>query len=74
MARYEVPAIIIIDAADENTAHADALALAAETGNCATKGHPDLAVIDWPRKCEADRENESRSAHAESLQAAAGMS
>lgn len=76
MRRYEIPAVILVDAEDEQDAHTKALGLGAtldqEVGAGAFFFGVTTAVTDWPREPEG-REDESLSAHAESLQGAAGM-
>lgn len=76
MKRYEVPAVIVVDAESEDEAHTKALGLGATLDAPEGPGAFFLgittAVIDWPREPE-DRDDESVSAHAESLQMAAGM-
>lgn len=80
MPRYEVPAMILVDADDEAGAHERALALGAtldrnEDPDPGSSFHGiTTAAVKWPRKCEEDREAESLGEHAESLQNAAGLS
>lgn len=74
--RYEVPALILVDAKSEEDAHTKALGLGVtldqEIGPGAFFLGLSTAVVDWPHKPE-DREDESLAEHAESLQMAAGM-
>lgn len=76
MARYEVPAVILVDAESETEAHTTALGLGAtldkESGPGAFFLRVTTAAVGWPREPEG-REDESLSEHAESLQQAAGM-
>lgn len=76
MPRWEVPALILVDAESEEEAQMKALSLGAtldqESGPGAFFLGVTTAVVDLPREAE-EREDESLAAHAESLQAAAGM-
>jgi hypothetical protein len=74
--RYEIPAMILVDAGSEEEAHTKALQLGAtldqEYGPGAFFSRVTTAVIEWPRASEG-RDDETLAAHAESLQMAAGM-
>lgn len=76
--RYEVPAVILVDAADETEAHDKALELGAtldqESGPGAFFFGVGVAATDLPKESAEDRQGESLSEHGDSLQSAAGVS
>lgn len=82
MPRYEVPAVIVLDADDETDAHMKALALGStldkEEGPGAFFHRITTAVVAWPIEIgdfprEKERSKLSVGEHAESLQSSKGM-
>lgn len=75
--RYEIPAVIVVDAAGVDAAHEKSLALGAtldrEEGPGAFFYGITTAAVGLPKACEEDRQSENLSEHAESLQSAAGV-
>lgn len=72
--RYEVPAIIVLDADNEHEAQQAAERMTASINQESGPGAfflPALAVVFNPRTCEEDREAETVSEHAFSLEIAA---
>lgn len=74
--RYEVPALIIVNAANPDEALLKALAVGPKLDAGAIGDGPaqgvSVAAVDVPRQSE-ERDDEDVSEHAESLQAAAGL-
>lgn len=82
--RYEVPAVILVDAENETEAHTKALELGvtldSEEGPGAFFLGITTAVVKWPKEAKRGKIGEAPelgdeplAAHAESLQTASGM-
>lgn len=74
--RFQIPALILVDADSENEAHEKALALGAtldkNEGPGAFFTGITVAAVALPER-KPDREDEDLPGHAESLQMAAGL-
>lgn len=76
--RFEVPALIVVEADNADDAMEKARALGPNIEGINEERDPELfpaltvAVIDFPRESE-DRDDETISTHAEGLQMAAGF-